>query len=196
MPKVSEAHRESRRDQILDAALARFAERGFQGTSMADIFDAAGLSAGAVYSYFKSKQELAIAVARRAVAAQVSAIAGDLGTGAVPSPAAIVRAIADGIRGQGVPTALILQLWGEAANEPEFRTITTEVFDALAGGFRAYLERWAVQSGRADAAGAAAWAEETLPVMLALGQGYIVQSAIAARFDAERYFAGVARVLG
>ena len=42
MPKITDAHRESRRDQILDAALACFAERGFQATSMADIIAASG----------------------------------------------------------------------------------------------------------------------------------------------------------
>jgi len=196
MPKVDEGHRTQRRDQILDAALARFAERGFQSTSMADIFDASGLSAGAVYSYFKSKQELAIAVARRAVGAQIAGMSADLDAGQVPSPAGLLRAITDGIRRQGVPTPLILQLWGEAGSDPEFRAITTEVFAALGAGFRAYLERWALQSGRADAADAAAWAEDALPVMLALGQGYIVQSAIADGFDADRYFAGVTRILG
>ena len=53
MPKVSEAHRESRRDQILDAALARFAERGFQATSMTDIFEAAALDGTNGWQRFK-----------------------------------------------------------------------------------------------------------------------------------------------
>lgn len=58
MPKVSEAHLEARRRQILEAALACFAERGFHATSMRDICNEAKLSAGAVYRYFASKEAL------------------------------------------------------------------------------------------------------------------------------------------
>ena len=49
MPKVSEQHREARRDQIVDAALRCFSRKGFQRTSMADIIAESGLSAGAIY---------------------------------------------------------------------------------------------------------------------------------------------------
>ncbi|MGH3359366.1 MAG: TetR family transcriptional regulator, partial [Nocardioidaceae bacterium] len=49
MPKVSDAHRAARREQILDAAMSRFAVNGFQATGMADVIATAGLSAGAVY---------------------------------------------------------------------------------------------------------------------------------------------------
>lgn len=58
MPKVPESHLEARRQQILTAAIGCFARKGIQGTSMQDIFDASGLSPGAVYRYFRSKQEI------------------------------------------------------------------------------------------------------------------------------------------
>ena len=58
MPKVSEAHRENRRRQILDAAIECFAHDGFQRTTMEDIIREAGLSAGAIYSYFQSKDQI------------------------------------------------------------------------------------------------------------------------------------------
>ncbi|MFZ0247581.1 TetR/AcrR family transcriptional regulator [Candidatus Binatus sp.] len=58
MPKVSEAHRENRRRQILDAAIECFAHHGFQRTTMEDIIGEAGLSAGAIYSYFQSKDQI------------------------------------------------------------------------------------------------------------------------------------------
>src|ERR1700709_1700663 len=62
MPKVSQAHLYARRQQILDAARARFASHGFAGTSMADIVAESGLSNGAIYRYFTSKDEIIIAV--------------------------------------------------------------------------------------------------------------------------------------
>ncbi|HLN64664.1 MAG TPA: TetR/AcrR family transcriptional regulator [Symbiobacteriaceae bacterium] len=62
MPKVSESHKENRREQILEAAGRCFSRKGYMATSMQEIFREAGLSAGAVYSYFKSKQELYLAL--------------------------------------------------------------------------------------------------------------------------------------
>lgn len=58
MPKVSEAHKDSRRRQILDAAIECFARRGFQRTSMEDIIRESNLSTGAIYSYFQSKDQI------------------------------------------------------------------------------------------------------------------------------------------
>src|SRR5580698_1667629 len=63
MPKVSQQYRDARRDQILNAARRCFLRDGFHGTSMQDLFAEAGLSSGAVYRYFASKDDLIIAIA-------------------------------------------------------------------------------------------------------------------------------------
>ena len=55
--------RESRRQQILQAALACFSEDGFHQTGMADIVRRSGMSHGAVYGYFQSKDEIIEALA-------------------------------------------------------------------------------------------------------------------------------------
>jgi len=65
MPKVSDAHLASRRDQILDAATACFARKGVHTTTLRDICAEAGLSLGAVYRYFPSKTEILEAVFAR-----------------------------------------------------------------------------------------------------------------------------------
>ncbi|MFI0354669.1 TetR/AcrR family transcriptional regulator [Actinomadura sp. 9N407] len=62
MPRMSEEHLERRRRQILDAARACFIRNGVHATSMQDIFAEAGLSAGAVYRYFKSKTDIIEAI--------------------------------------------------------------------------------------------------------------------------------------
>jgi AcrR family transcriptional regulator len=46
------------REQLLDAAAGVFAEKGYDGTRIMDIVKAAGLSSGAVYGRFASKDEL------------------------------------------------------------------------------------------------------------------------------------------
>src|SRR5687768_8974370 len=62
MPKVTEEHVGARRRQILAAALRCFARHGFHRTTMQDIFREADLSPGAVYSYFKGKDDLIVAI--------------------------------------------------------------------------------------------------------------------------------------
>jgi AcrR family transcriptional regulator len=46
------------RQTILDTALRAFRRRGFERTTMRDIAEAAGLSLGAAYHYFASKEAL------------------------------------------------------------------------------------------------------------------------------------------
>jgi AcrR family transcriptional regulator len=56
---------EARPDEILDAAMAVFAEVGFAGARVEDIAARAGLSKGAVYVYFESKHAMLKALVRR-----------------------------------------------------------------------------------------------------------------------------------
>jgi AcrR family transcriptional regulator len=63
MPRISDAKRAARRKQILDAALVCFSEAGFHQTGMADIVRRSGLSHGAVYLYFPSKDDIIAALA-------------------------------------------------------------------------------------------------------------------------------------
>lgn len=49
---------EERRAQLLEVATARFAERGYRATSIADIVDSMGVGKGVFYWYFRSKEEL------------------------------------------------------------------------------------------------------------------------------------------
>ena len=71
MPKVSDEHLAARRRQILDAALVCFSRRGFHQTPMQAIFEEARLSPGAVYRYFKSKEEIVRATPRRRLEASL-----------------------------------------------------------------------------------------------------------------------------
>ena len=49
---------DDRPQEILDAALKVFAERGYRNTRLEDIGDAAGVTKGAIYHYFANKEEL------------------------------------------------------------------------------------------------------------------------------------------
>lgn len=58
---------EARPDEVLDAALDLFIERGFASTRVEDIASRAGLSKGAVYLYFPSKEAVLEGLVRRAI---------------------------------------------------------------------------------------------------------------------------------
>lgn len=63
MPKVSEAHLEQRRNQILEAAMTCFARKGFHETTMVEIAAEAGVSDTLAYRYFRGKDEIIDAAA-------------------------------------------------------------------------------------------------------------------------------------
>ena len=56
---------EARRNQILDAAAAVFAEKGFHRTTTKDIASRAGIAEGTIYNYFDSKDDLLIGMMTR-----------------------------------------------------------------------------------------------------------------------------------
>ncbi|HSK52083.1 MAG TPA: TetR family transcriptional regulator [Clostridia bacterium] len=58
MPRVSAAHEQEVRDRIVAAALRVFSERGYRGATIQDVVRDSGLSVGAIYTYFRSKDEL------------------------------------------------------------------------------------------------------------------------------------------
>ena len=49
------ALREERRAQILDVAVQVFADKGYHGTSITDLVEAAGVARGTFYLYFDGK---------------------------------------------------------------------------------------------------------------------------------------------
>jgi AcrR family transcriptional regulator len=63
MPRISSERKAERRAQIVGAARNCFARSGFHNTTLQDVFAEAGLSAGCVYNYFQSKDELMVAIA-------------------------------------------------------------------------------------------------------------------------------------
>lgn len=58
MPRVVPEYREKAKGRIIEAALAVFSEKGYHSATMDDIAERLGVSKGALYQYFKSKEEL------------------------------------------------------------------------------------------------------------------------------------------
>ncbi|MDA4129590.1 MAG: TetR/AcrR family transcriptional regulator [Thaumarchaeota archaeon] len=58
MPKVVPSYKEEARDRIVQGALEAFSSKGYHETTMDDIAKEIGISKGALYLYFDSKEQL------------------------------------------------------------------------------------------------------------------------------------------
>ncbi len=65
-PKA-DAHPVPKRDAILRAAIDVFADRGYFNAQVADVARAAGVAAGTVYLYFRSKDDLLVSIFERSM---------------------------------------------------------------------------------------------------------------------------------
>jgi AcrR family transcriptional regulator len=123
MPKVAQAHLDARRQQILDAARARFARDGFARTSIADIVAESGLSNGAIYRYFTSKNEIVVAVCEQAGDALPAALTAEAVNGFLEH----IRVLA---REKG-HARLVAQVYAEAALSPALAAIVQQQLAAM-----------------------------------------------------------------
>ncbi len=69
MPRVVPEYKEEARSRILEAANQVFAEKGYRQATMDDVAKKLGVSKGALYLYFASKEELFEAICRTALRA-------------------------------------------------------------------------------------------------------------------------------
>ena len=178
MPKISDERRAERRAQILHAARHCFQRDGVQAATMDDIVRASGLSAGAVYKYFKSKDELALASMTASLAGLQRALTTYLQEPA-PEPGELLKALSGLVLSYSAPTGydsrrLALVNWGEAQRNEAFR----EALRRFYLGFRDDLARIAQSWQRRGVIADGANAEDVSKAILAFLMGFIAQSAI------------------
>ena len=195
MPKVTEAYRDARRDEIAAAALRCFAAKGFHRTSMADIIAESGLSAGAIYGHFESKEALLSTVAARILSArgnELDALSGDHPL----SPGEVVAALIAGIRSEPFDaTGLLLQVWAEAAINPELREVLQGVLMRARATIRPHVLAWAELHPEHSGDDPHGYADRVIPVLMGLLPGFIVQRAVIDDFDADAYVATIPALL-
>ncbi|MFC4335584.1 TetR/AcrR family transcriptional regulator [Salininema proteolyticum] len=75
MPRVSQEHLDSRRQQILDGARSTFAKFGYEGATVRRLEEATGLSRGAIFHHFRDKDALFLAVASEDASEMVETVA-------------------------------------------------------------------------------------------------------------------------
>ncbi|HEY1710187.1 MAG TPA: TetR/AcrR family transcriptional regulator [Rhizomicrobium sp.] len=138
----------ARPQEILDAALACFAERGFAATRMDDVAERAGVTKGTIYLYFENKDAVFKALVRESIGAELSQVVAKVQTFEGHSHA-LLRAVL-GTLGHFIGTSdrVVLPkiLLAEAGNFPELaRFYREEIIDkglvALSGVIARGIER-------------------------------------------------------
>ena len=179
MPKISDEERAARRAQILEAAWACFQKEGLHATTMDDIIRASGLSAGAVYSYYPSKDDLILAAVTASLSGLTALFGPVLQATPAPTPAELLQQIAatiDGFTARGGYDLKRVALlgWAEAQRNERLRATMRGYYLA----FREQLEQALGRSADAGHLECDASGEEAAKALLALIVGFVVQDAL------------------
>lgn len=151
MPRVSQDHKDARREQILKAAERCFVRNGFHETSMQDLFAECGLSSGAVYTYFRSKSEVISAIAEanlNDVVALVDAVAANPRRGLGDAVATLVDALGKN-NAQNNLGHLQALVWAEAVRNPDLAVRLREAMERVHAGIEILVSD-AQASGQLD----------------------------------------------
>ena len=198
MPKISDAHREMRRAQILDAAWRCFQREGVQATRMEHIVAESGLAPSAMYRYFRNKDDIilaAIETSMRGLSALLQPLVEAVDDG---GPGAYVERVAETIRVFSRRSGFDLMSigvhgWSEAQRSPAVKAL-------LSRYYRAFRDRLAVKAARWQAAGeadASADPRDIAQAVFGIVLGHVVQCVVIdADTDARRAARGLAALGG
>jgi len=84
-PLTQERRRQLTRDHLLAAAAQVFAERGFHGATLDEVAQVAGFTKGAVYSNFKNKDDLFLALFKANYEREMAQLMATLGNSVIPA---------------------------------------------------------------------------------------------------------------
>ena len=186
MPKVSQEHRDARRQQVIEAAVVCFARQGFHRATMQDIVKQSGLSAGAIYNYFESKEEIIEALAKERHARERALI---VEARQQESLAAMVRSLVQGffktfaIAKERMHRSIGVQVWAEALFSPQLHRMVREGVDEPR---RLLVELISVAQKRGEIP-VNLVPEAVARVMIALFQGFVLQQAWDEEVDVGSY---------
>ncbi|GIL28199.1 TetR/AcrR family transcriptional regulator [Actinocatenispora comari] len=183
MPRITPERREAKRAEILAAARRCFSRDGFHQTSMPDIATEAGVSAGAPYRYFASKEEIIVAIAgdafrllfepvERIAAGTRAASVADLMAASLEVLSA--ETVTDAA-GHPVPVEELLrcavQTWSELLRDDAVRAHAVEGFESVRRSITEALQR----GQTAGAVPSAVPPERAARLVMGLLHGFLLQ---------------------
>jgi len=165
--------REQTRARLLQAAGEVFAERGYERASLDDVAGAAGLTKGAIYSSFASKDELFYALMAERIGERLALVAGAVDRQSTVRE--MTREAAGGlvelIHSQNDWHLLFIEFWARAVRDPALREEFARHRRVARAVIAEFLERQAARAGvRLPAA-----ADQLAVAVLALSNGIAIE---------------------
>ncbi len=194
MPRITDERREARREQVLEAARACLWEHGLEAVSMEMIIARSGLSTGAVYGYFKGKDQIINAVVTEGMAAMAEDLAPVL-TNPEPPPLSefveqVLRTVVNfGRHKKGDIDRLLVSLhgWSHSQSDPELNRTTRAAYSGLRNLFAD-----AVKRGKATGTFDAMTEPKAMAELLtSLTLGFVAQRALAGSADVTAHVAAL-----
>jgi AcrR family transcriptional regulator len=187
MPRITDARRDARREQVLEAARACLQEHGLEAVSMEMIIARSGLSTGAVYGYFKGKEQLISAVVTEGTAALAEDLRPVL-TNPDPPPLPefveqVLRTIVGFGRHKGDIDRLLVSIhgWSHSQSDPGLKAATRTSYSNLRRLFRDVVMRWQA-AGTLDAT---ADPDGMAELLTSLTLGFVAQRGLAGSADVK-----------
>ncbi|MBF4997056.1 TetR/AcrR family transcriptional regulator [Nocardia sp. BSTN01] len=190
MPRLTEERRTARRDQLIAAAVRCVAREGFHKTTMSAVIAESGMSAGAVYGYFASKNDIIRAIAD-SVLGRMTANLARLTEGATPvapidALESVLGQIAELARDGDIPRVAV-QAWAEAGRDEAVAGIVRERLTQVRAAWRELLLR-ACEAGLLSAAtDIDALAQVMLGAMMGFLQQYLLMGDVHPKAYAAAY---------
>lgn len=186
MPRISDERREVRREQVLEAARACLQEHGLEAVSMEMIIARSGLSTGAVYGYFKGKDQIINAVIAEGTAQMAKDLAPILMNPDPPPLPVFLGQVLETVvnfgrhKKGGIDRLLVsLHGWSHSQSEPALKAATRVSYGGLRKLFAETVKRWQAEGkfdGEADPGGVA-------QLLTSITLGFVAQRALAGSAD-------------
>ena len=189
MPRLTEATKQARRRQIIDAAFTCFTAKGYSNTSMSDIIKESGLSSGSIYSHFSGKSD----ILRATVQQRIDMIAAAYQELDDPSPRDIMRMIFATSTVEANFTSM-LRIRLESFTVPEVQestnTLFTTLHDIVAQSLIPWGQRYleAENKRKPSADELQAFVNDTADALILTFQGFMVRSTLSPSTDREHLF--------
>ena len=189
MPRLTEATKQARRRQIIDAAFTCFTAKGYTHTSMTDIIRESGLSSGSIYSHFSGKSDILYATVQQRID-MIAAAYQELDD---PSPRDIMRMIFATSTVEANFTSM-LRIRLESFTVPEVQestnTLFTTLHDIVAQSLIPWGQRYleAENKRKPSADELQAFVNDTADALILTFQGFMVRSTLSPSTNREHLF--------
>jgi AcrR family transcriptional regulator len=139
MPRVVPEYKEEAKTRILTAANQVFGEKGYRQATMDDVAKKLGVSKGALYLYFASKEELFEAICRTEPLAFKKILYSSFGENKNPLESA-GEFFDKMFKRYGSNSGLSFEIFSEASHNPGLRKVLKKTQDEYAATLMNYLE--------------------------------------------------------